>query len=534
MLQIQLIGQCLVRKNGSEQELPKSKKTLALLGYLILTGRSQQRSHLCNLFWSDVEDPKAALRWSLAKLRALLNDGDNEVLGSDREQVVFNRQGVRIDVLDLQRGELEVLTEHRQVQELAESELMANLELPDCETYYFWLIAQRREVSELISTQLADLQFGLTLPPVKPVVPEADSVPQLVIMADPDLKEVVSELTARLSTTNKFELALQPARALRYQVHLESAGAGKLSVYLVDLRKGRVAWGEVFHTDEPPGLAVVSSRIVSAVVNAEFNRVQSLQESECSAWDFYIKSLRQVSRYSEEDILAAREFAFRSIALNPNFADAHAMAAVSYVYEGIYGWSGRSQATSLADAKTHIQNGQHVDPNDASVVRCAGLVQLYTKQHEAAELLFIRARDLDFYEPENHAVLGLAYGVQGRYDSALECIEFALLLSPRDHFVATWCSHLALSAALAGRCDDAVSWAEKCLVINPRFPGGYRSLAVGLAGQQKISAAKEAARQLLQLLPQLTIADLVERLPLVDSAASRTYLDALHAAGVPV
>ncbi len=530
MLEIQLIGQIIISRDRVPLELPRSRKTLALLGYLILTGRPQQRDHLCSLFWSDAEDPKAALRWSLSRLRPLLNDEGLERLISDREKIVFNPADTHIDVAALQRGELETIPGNRQVQELVESELMSNLDLPDCETYHFWLVAQRRAVAELKATLLAHFRFGESEPFTSGHTSEPSQVPQLILSAGP-VQQVTDELTARLSLSNKFELAPAGTPGTRYQLHVGKVESGGLSVYLEDMIQRQVTWGEIFESDR--SLGPVTSRITSAVVNAEFARVQTLPDADCSAWDFYIKALQHVSRYSEADILAARDLGERSVSLNPHFADAHSMIAVSYIYEGIYGWSGRSLDMSLDDARRHIQDAQHLDPNDPSVVRCAGLVQLYSKNLEAAELYFIRARELDFFDPENHAVLGLAYGVQGQYDSARESLEFALSLSPRDHFLATWCSHLALSAALAGQDTDAISWAEKCLVMNPYFPGGYRSLAVGLARQGNLEAAQRAAQDLHNLLPGLTIADVRERLPLQDNEARASYLDALHTAGIP-
>ncbi len=503
---------------------------MALLGYLILTGRAQQRDHLCNLLWSNAEDPKAALRWSLSQLRQLLNDKNHQCLITDRTQVAFAASGARIDVVQLRLGDLNRVPGNRQVQELVESELLSNLDLPDCETFHFWLVAQRRAITELKSTLLANLRFGENAAPVPAPESEPGQVAQMVLSATDQAQQVRSELTARLSISNKFKLVPAGTRDARYHLHVESLEGGRLSVYLQDILRGMAAWGEVFAANYE--LGPISARITSAVVNAEFTRVQSLAESKCGAWDFYIKALQHVSRYSETDILAARKLAQHAVLLNPNLADANSIIAVSYLYEGMYGWSGRSLQTALADARKHVHDAQHVDPNDPSVVRCAGLVQLYARNFEAAELYFMRARELDNFDPENHAVLGYAYGVQGKYDAARECLEFALSLSPRDHFIATWCSHLALSAALVGRNADAVKWAEKCLVMNPYFPGGYRSLAVGLAGAGNLEGAKQAANDLLELLPALTIADARQRLPLPDNAAREAYLDALHLAGV--
>jgi len=64
-LEIRLIGEIAVRRDGVALALPASKKTRALLGYLAVTGRPQRRDRLCSLLWDGPDDPRAALRWSL-------------------------------------------------------------------------------------------------------------------------------------------------------------------------------------------------------------------------------------------------------------------------------------------------------------------------------------------------------------------------------------------------------------------------------------------------------------------------------------
>ena len=47
-------------------------KRLALLAYLALNRRSFRREHLCELLWEIPDDPRGSLRWSLSKLRRLV------------------------------------------------------------------------------------------------------------------------------------------------------------------------------------------------------------------------------------------------------------------------------------------------------------------------------------------------------------------------------------------------------------------------------------------------------------------------------
>lgn len=57
-LTIRVLGEFQIFKGRTAQELPKSRKTRALLAYLILTGRRHRRERLCDLFWDIPDDPR--------------------------------------------------------------------------------------------------------------------------------------------------------------------------------------------------------------------------------------------------------------------------------------------------------------------------------------------------------------------------------------------------------------------------------------------------------------------------------------------
>ena len=66
---IRLLGELqLVGCDGRAVALPASRKTRALLGYLIATGQPHRRERLCDLLWDGPDDPRAELRWSLSKI----------------------------------------------------------------------------------------------------------------------------------------------------------------------------------------------------------------------------------------------------------------------------------------------------------------------------------------------------------------------------------------------------------------------------------------------------------------------------------
>jgi DNA-binding SARP family transcriptional activator len=83
--------------------LPPSRKTRALLAYLCLQPRRFSREHLCQLLWEVPDDPRGSLRWSLSKLRNLLDDKERSRVRADRGSVGVETEGVSIDMRELRR-----------------------------------------------------------------------------------------------------------------------------------------------------------------------------------------------------------------------------------------------------------------------------------------------------------------------------------------------------------------------------------------------------------------------------------------------
>src|SRR4029078_1581243 len=103
ILRINLLGEMQVLRDGQPQPLPQSKKTRALLAYLATAARPQRRERLCEMFWDVPDDPRGALRWSLSKLRQILNNDGDPRLEGDRNTVQLRPGSVKLDY-DLIRG----------------------------------------------------------------------------------------------------------------------------------------------------------------------------------------------------------------------------------------------------------------------------------------------------------------------------------------------------------------------------------------------------------------------------------------------
>jgi DNA-binding SARP family transcriptional activator len=168
-LAINVLGELQILRRGKQVDLPASKKTRALLGYLAVVGEAPQpRQRLCDLFWEGPDDPRAGLRWSLTKLRPLVDDPSARRLAADREHVALEPRDADIDLVRLRsvgslaNASLDVL---KKTAALYRGEVLEGLDLPDCYRYHEWCIAEREAARRLCAGILATLVDRLAASP---------------------------------------------------------------------------------------------------------------------------------------------------------------------------------------------------------------------------------------------------------------------------------------------------------------------------------------------------------------------------------
>jgi DNA-binding SARP family transcriptional activator len=212
-LQIRLLGELEVVADGRPLPLPPSKKTRALLGYLVLSGRPYRRDRLCDLLWDVADDRRAALRWSLSKLRELLDTPGCTRLNADRERVSVDLTHAHVDVLELkallgaapEQASTEALEAARA---LFRGELLEGLDFADFHEFYAWCVAERKLWRDRHRKVLATLLARLEGQP-DAALPLARELVQL----DPLDEAARARLHALLEASGKVQEAEAQSRA---------------------------------------------------------------------------------------------------------------------------------------------------------------------------------------------------------------------------------------------------------------------------------------------------------------------------------
>lgn len=148
MLHLRLLGEIEVARDGESIPLPPSKKTRALLGYLAATGQAHRRERLCSLLWELPDDPRGALRWSLSRLRPIVDEPGLTRIVATRDTVAFDPLGAEIDFLALRSITAQDLSTLpiAQLGSLAQAfrgEFLEGIDLPDLHDFQSWCLAER-------------------------------------------------------------------------------------------------------------------------------------------------------------------------------------------------------------------------------------------------------------------------------------------------------------------------------------------------------------------------------------------------------
>ena len=227
-LALNYLGNFEVLKDGKPLSLPPSRKTRALLAFLSLNPKRYRRDYLCELLWEIPDDPRGSLRWSLSKLRRLIDEPDLPRVVADRTFVEVDPADAAIDVTRLRTLVAERLASASTEElETAAAEFTGNflegLDLPNFHDFHAWCIAERDQVARDQAALLEALVAHHQKDPAK-ALPYAR---RLVGIApyDEETRAALIRLLVRLNYTDEAEQQYQLGLRMLKEVGVVPAGS---------------------------------------------------------------------------------------------------------------------------------------------------------------------------------------------------------------------------------------------------------------------------------------------------------------------
>ena len=148
-LAIRLLGPPQIERDGAVVAPPRGHKTWAVLAYLALAERPVARTWLAGLIFGEADDPRGALRWTLAQLRRALAVGD--ALDGDPLELRLPAEAA-VDVLALTSGDPDP--------DLVRGELLEGVDPGAGPDFEAWLRVERRRFAGVCEGVLRDAALG--------------------------------------------------------------------------------------------------------------------------------------------------------------------------------------------------------------------------------------------------------------------------------------------------------------------------------------------------------------------------------------
>jgi DNA-binding SARP family transcriptional activator len=144
-LVIRLLGSSEIERDDVVVAPPRGRKAWAVLAYVVLAERPVARTRLAALVFGDADDPRGALRWTLAELRRAL--GLAGLLRGDPLELGLPA-GAEIDVLSLASDASDP--------ELVRGELLEGIDCRAGAEFDAWLLVERRRFAGICEAALRD------------------------------------------------------------------------------------------------------------------------------------------------------------------------------------------------------------------------------------------------------------------------------------------------------------------------------------------------------------------------------------------
>lgn len=278
--------------------------------------------------------------------------------------------------------------------------------------------------------------------------------------------------------------------------------------------------------------ASVAGAIAPQMELAEIERAKNKPTASLNAYDCYLRGVAHVHRGTQEAVDEALSLFRRSIALDPEFAAAHAMAAWSYFWRKINGWS-EDRVRETAEGERLARHAVELGRDDAVALTRGG----HALAHLAGDLdsgiaLLDRAVFLNPNLASAWFLGGFLRTWHGECNEAIEHFERAIRLSPVDPELYRMQAGIAMAHLFAGRIEMASAWAEQSYGNLPSFLMVVALVAAtrALSGRQK--DARRAVDEMRKLDPALRVSNVGDWLPISRSEHLAIFADGLRKAGL--
>ena len=320
----------------------------------------------------------------------------------------------------------------------------------------------------------------------------------------------------------------------------KAANRVRITGQLIDASTGAHLWADrfdggledIFDLQDDVTASVVSA-MGPKLEQAEIERAKRKPTGSLDSYDYLLRGMASVYRWTSADIDHALTLFYRAIELDPEFTTPHGMAAWCYLWRNANGWTSDREREIIETqrlARCVAESGK----DDAVSLAFGGLALAYVAGDlEDGEALIKRALALNPNLMAAWYASGWVKAFLGETDIAIEHVARAMRLSPLDPLMFLMQGVTALAYFVAGRYAEAVEWATKAAREQPNFLGAIRNIAASSALSGRLDEAQKALSRVRSLDPELRLSNLKNRIGPYRPADFARFAEGMRLAGLP-
>jgi adenylate cyclase len=315
----------------------------------------------------------------------------------------------------------------------------------------------------------------------------------------------------------------------------------RISGQLIDASTGAHLWADrfegalqdVFDLQDQVSTSVVGA-IAPMIEQAEIERSRRKPTLSLEAYDYYLRGLASArQRNVGQTFNEALNYASKAIELDPDFASAYRLTLECHVHRKARGRILNGEQVT-AETERIVSRAAVVGKDDASTICWVGFALVYILHDlDGGADLLDRALVLNPNLADAWYLSGWVRSWLGDAAVSLQHTAHAMRLSPLDPKMPAMWAAMATAHFVAGRYDEASSWAEKALRDDPDHGPAARLAAVNLALAGRLEQAQKAMAHLLRIDPALCISNAKYRIAPYRPDDLARYMEGLRKAGLP-
>ncbi len=396
---------------------------------------------------------------------------------------------------------------------------------------------------------------GVTERPAIAVLPfeNHSEDPQHAIFAD----GLAEDLIMRLSAWRSFRV-IAPASSFRYRDNVDVRRIAKdlnvryvvqgsvrragdrirVTTQLVDAQSSATLWSQTY--DRPvAGMFDLQDEISSAIAaplvgdlsRAEANRARQRGTRNLEAWSLYELGVEHHARGTLPDYGAALALFQQAIAIEPQFASAHAKASRIYAMR----WSqqmGRDDG-DLALALQFARRAVELDNLDAQAHQALGFGLVLSGDPRSGLVSLNRAVELNPSLPTAWNSLGFARLASGDAEGCIEATTHMLDLDPHGPDVHLGLENLSEAHWMLGQFDTGLDYARTVVAHKPDYIWGHFDVILNAVELARIDEARSAIVAAHRIEPRFSQAVVVQASGFAANPAMKArVIESLRKAGL--